>query len=33
MENIDVMVLRGLRDWRMAGRRALLATEIGRSHV
>jgi xanthine dehydrogenase accessory factor len=28
MENIDVMVLRGLRDWRMAGRRALLATVV-----
>jgi xanthine dehydrogenase accessory factor len=28
MENIDVMVLRGLRDWRQAGRRALLATVV-----
>lgn len=28
MENIDVMVLRGLRDWRLAGRRALLATVV-----
>ncbi|MDI9330202.1 MAG: XdhC family protein [Alphaproteobacteria bacterium] len=28
MENIDVMVLRGLRDWRVAGRRALLATVV-----
>ena len=28
MENLDVMVLRSLRDWRIAGRRALLATVI-----
>jgi xanthine dehydrogenase accessory factor len=28
MENIDVMVLRTLRDWRLAGRRALLATVV-----
>lgn len=28
MENLDVMVLRGLRDWRLSGRRALLATVI-----
>ena len=28
MENLDVMVLRGLRDWRLAGRRALLATVV-----
>jgi xanthine dehydrogenase accessory factor len=28
MENLDVMVLRSLRDWRRAGRRALLATVI-----
>jgi xanthine dehydrogenase accessory factor len=28
MENLDVMVLRGLRDWRQAGRRALLATVV-----
>jgi xanthine dehydrogenase accessory factor len=28
MENLDVMVLRQLRDWRMAGRRALLATVV-----
>ena len=28
MENIDVMVLRTLRDWRAAGRRALLATVV-----
>jgi len=26
MENLDVMVLRALRDWRVAGKRALLAT-------
>ena len=28
MENIDVMVLRTLRDWRQAGKRALLATVV-----
>jgi xanthine dehydrogenase accessory factor len=28
MENLDVMVLRQLRDWRRAGRRALLATVV-----
>ncbi|WP_332826401.1 XdhC family protein [Ramlibacter sp.] len=28
MENIDVMVLRTLRDWRGAGKRALLATVV-----
>jgi len=28
MENLDVMVLRTLRDWRQAGRRALLATVV-----
>lgn len=28
MENIDVMVLRSLRDWRRAGKRALLATVV-----
>jgi xanthine dehydrogenase accessory factor len=28
MENLDVMVLRALRDWRAAGRRALLATVV-----
>jgi len=28
MENLDVMVLRQLRDWRLAGRRALLATVV-----
>ena len=28
MENLDVMVLRSLRDWRMAGKRALLATVV-----
>ena len=28
MENLDVMVLRPLRDWRRAGRRALLATVV-----
>lgn len=28
MENIDVMVLRTLRDWRLASRRALLATVV-----
>lgn len=28
MENIDVMVLRTLRDWRVAGKRALLATVV-----
>ena len=28
MENLDVMVLRALRDWRHAGRRALLATVV-----
>ena len=27
MENLDVMVLRTLRDWRRAGKRALLALE------
>ena len=26
MENLDLMVLRSLRDWRQAGRRALLVT-------
>ena len=30
MENLDVMVLRTLRDWRRAGKRALLAT-VGRT--
>ena len=28
MENLDVMVLRALRDWRLAGRRALLSTVV-----
>jgi len=28
VENLDVMVLRTLRDWRLAGRRALLATVV-----
>ena len=28
MENLDVMVLRCLRDWRLAGKRALLATVV-----
>ncbi len=28
MENLDVMVLRTLRDWRASGRRALLATVV-----
>jgi xanthine dehydrogenase accessory factor len=28
MENLDVAVLRALRDWRLAGRRALLATVV-----
>ncbi|MEO7107008.1 MAG: XdhC family protein [Rhodoferax sp.] len=28
MENVDVLVLRTLRDWRLAGRRALLATVV-----
>jgi xanthine dehydrogenase accessory factor len=28
MENLDVMVLRAVRDWRAAGRRALLATVV-----
>lgn len=28
MENLDVMVLRALRDWRQAGKRALLATVV-----
>jgi xanthine dehydrogenase accessory factor len=28
MENLDVSVLRHLRDWRLAGRRALLATVV-----
>ena len=28
MENLDVMVLRALRDWRAAGHRALLATVV-----
>jgi xanthine dehydrogenase accessory factor len=28
MENLDVMVLRQLRDWRLAGQRALLATVV-----
>jgi xanthine dehydrogenase accessory factor len=28
MENLDVMVLRALRDWRAAGRRAMLATVV-----
>lgn len=28
MENLDVMVLRSLRDWRIQGRRALLATVV-----
>ena len=28
MENLDVMVLRALRDWRLSGKRALLATVV-----
>jgi len=28
MENLDVMVLRTLRDWRLAGKRGLLATVV-----
>src|SRR6059058_1955635 len=28
MENLDVMVLRTLRDWRAGGKRALLATVV-----
>ena len=28
MENLDVMVLRSLRDWRAGGQRALLATVV-----
>ncbi|RYY68072.1 MAG: XdhC family protein, partial [Comamonadaceae bacterium] len=28
MENIDLTVLRTLRDWRLEGRRALLATVV-----
>ncbi len=28
MENLDVMVLRTLRDWRLAGKRAMLATVV-----
>ena len=28
MENLDIVVLRTLRDWRQAGHRALLATVI-----
>ena len=28
MENLDVLVLRTLRDWRVASRRALLATVV-----
>ena len=28
MENLDVMVLRSLRDWRLAGRRALMAPVV-----
>src|SRR5690606_24796276 len=28
MENLDLVVLRALRDWRQAGRRALLATVV-----
>ena len=28
MENLDVMVLRSLRDWRLAGKRAMLATVV-----
>ena len=28
MENLDLVVLRALRDWRLAGRRALLATVV-----
>src|SRR5258706_13354878 len=28
MENLDVMVLRTLRDWRAAGKRVLLATVV-----
>ena len=28
MENLDVVVLRTLRDWRQAGQRALLATVV-----
>ena len=32
MENLDVMVLRTLRDWRRAGKRALLATVVVFAH-
>ena len=28
MENLDLVVLRALRDWRQAGKRALLATVV-----
>ena len=28
MENLDVMVLRSLRDWRTDGKRALIATVV-----
>ena len=28
MENLDIMVLRALRNWRAAGKRALLATVV-----
>ena len=28
MDNLDLVVLRTLRDWRLAGRRALLATVV-----
>jgi xanthine dehydrogenase accessory factor len=28
MENLDVMVLRTLRNWRQVGKRALLATVV-----
>ena len=28
MENLDVIVLRHLRDWRQQGKRALLATVV-----
>ena len=28
MENLDLTVLRALRDWRCAGKRALLATVV-----
>ncbi|WP_281173434.1 hypothetical protein [Xenophilus azovorans] len=31
MENLDVMVLRQLRDWRLDGRRAMLATVVAGS--